>query len=296
MKKRHTGLIISISAMIASFMLALFGFGILFFAGTSLVQTSHGLKESFSPSIEEDTDTFNFAVQQELDDRSDPPTLTREQMITSAQATVYTIYTGSNQGSGFLYNTKGDIVTNAHVVEGNTSALIKSHDGNEYPGTVIGYSSETDIALIRVPELIGHTPFPVNTTDHLPLGDSVIALGSPNDHEAVSTGTILDDYINFSIGSYQYTNLYEMNADISEGSSGGPLISETHGQIFAINSAENIDDDSIGYSLPLYEVAYLLSDWSAHPMNETEVSFLFDEADNIDTSTREEQTDIELTP
>src|SRR5690625_2857555 len=64
----------------------------------------------------------------------------RTELIESALKTVYTIYTDFSQGSGFLYNENGIVVTNAHVVEGSVHTIVKTSTGEELFGEVIGYS------------------------------------------------------------------------------------------------------------------------------------------------------------
>ena len=78
---------------------------------------------------------------------------TRKQIIEESQKKVVTIESSSGLGSGFLYNDQGDVVTNAHVVEGSEEVTIRTLNHEEYKGTVIGIGEETDIAVVRVPDL-----------------------------------------------------------------------------------------------------------------------------------------------
>ncbi|MBU9713614.1 trypsin-like peptidase domain-containing protein [Evansella tamaricis] len=191
------------------------------------------------------------------------------ELIADAQEAVYTIYTSYNQGSGFLYNDSGAVVTNAHVVEGDPLVQVRTNNGTEYKGTVIGYSNETDVAVILVPDLAGRKPFPKNTEEPVMIGEEVIALGSPLGLENTATiGYITGSNRDFIIDSFIYENLYQISAPISPGSSGGPLLSKSAEKIIAINSAQNIHDTSIGFSIPLYQVEYLIQSWIDEPMNE----------------------------
>lgn len=76
-------------------------------------------------------------------------------MTANAKTHVYTIYTDFEQGSGFLFNNKGDILTNAHVVRDATFISLVNSDGQEFAGKVIGMSLDEDLALVRVEELAG---------------------------------------------------------------------------------------------------------------------------------------------
>ncbi|WP_010094331.1 trypsin-like peptidase domain-containing protein [Ornithinibacillus scapharcae] len=204
------------------------------------------------------------------------------EIIATAQETVYTVFTPFSQGSGFLYNKNGAVVTNAHVVEGATEVSIKTISGVEYPGTVIGYSNETDIAVVQVPDLIGKEPFPLELSDSTKIGEEIIALGSPLGLENTATmGYVTGKNRNFVIDPYVYENLYQISAPISPGSSGGPLISKTSEKIIAINSAESIEDASIGFSIPLYTVHSLIDSWINQPMNEEEILALFSNTTDI---------------
>ena len=62
------------------------------------------------------------------------------------------------QGSGFLFNKKGDIITNAHVAKDASYVFVTNEHGQEFEGQVIGISKKTDVALIRVPDLAGKDP------------------------------------------------------------------------------------------------------------------------------------------
>ncbi|WP_047984219.1 trypsin-like peptidase domain-containing protein [Ornithinibacillus californiensis] len=197
-------------------------------------------------------------------------------IIAAAQETVYTVFTAYSQGSGFLYNSSGAVVTNAHVVEGETEVYIKTINGIEYPGTVIGYSNETDVAVIHVPDLVGVKPFELEVNDTTKIGEEIIALGSPLGLENTATmGYITGKNRSFVIDPYVYENLYQISAPISPGSSGGPLISKTSEKIIAINSAESLEDASIGFSIPLYTIHSLIESWINEPMSEEDIFALY---------------------
>lgn len=197
-------------------------------------------------------------------------------VIAEQQTKVYTIFTETSQGSGFLMNQNGDIVTNAHVVEGSVQAVVKNSDGSEYGGQVIGYSNDTDIAIIRVPELAGEEPMALETSNQTLIGEEVIALGSPHGLENTATlGYITGVGRNFFIGNRSYENIYQMSAAISPGSSGGPLLSKKTGKAIAINSAKMIGEEAIGFSIPVKDVYSILQDWVKQPLTEQEIFDLF---------------------
>ncbi len=198
------------------------------------------------------------------------------QIIAESLPKVFTIRNDSSQGSGFLINKKGDILTNAHVVEGSTIATIQDNDGKEYQGTVIGYSNEVDIALIRVNELAERSPFSLEATNASKLGDEVIALGSPRGLENTATlGNISGVERTFVIEPHLYDGIYQISAPLAPGSSGGPLLNKKTEKVVAINSAKMNGEDSIGFSIPLYKVIDTINQWSSTPMSEEEIHQLF---------------------
>lgn len=197
-------------------------------------------------------------------------------IIAITQQNVFTVFTDYGQGSGFLINDQGDVATNAHVVEGTVYVTVKDIDGIEHEGTVIGYSNETDVALIRVPGLAGRSPLNMETDKKAQVGDEVIALGSPLALENTATfGYITGVDRSFIIDPHSYDNIYQTSAAIAPGSSGGPLVSKKTGRVVAINSAKSLEGDAIGFSIPYKDVEEMLNGWSADPLSEEEVTSLF---------------------
>jgi len=84
------------------------------------------------------------------------------------------------QGSGFVYDSEGNIVTNEHVVDGAESVSVRFWNGNSYPATVVGTDPSTDLAVIKVdaPHSI-LKPLSLGDSSKLLVGDGVVAIGSP---------------------------------------------------------------------------------------------------------------------
>ncbi|MFD1954940.1 S1C family serine protease [Paenibacillus thailandensis] len=170
------------------------------------------------------------------------------------------------QGSGFLYNTKGDLITNAHVVAGESEVSVKTADARELRGKVIGISADTDIAVVRVSELAGVTPLPVVRDRRAEVGDEVIAVGSPLGFQnTVTTGIVSGLGRSFVIEPYHYEGLYQISAPIAHGNSGGPLVDKKTGGVLGINSA-GMEEGMIGFSIPIADVLQLAEGWSENPM------------------------------
>lgn len=182
-------------------------------------------------------------------------------IIANAKTQVYTVYTDLQQGSGFLFNRKGDIITNAHVVKDASYVFVTNEHGQEFQGQVIGISKKTDIALIRVPGLEGKDPLVLDTTK-AKVNTPVIAIGSPNNKGGTSTeGDITRLDASFT-EEYNYLNLYEITARLEPGSSGGPLVNAQTGNVIGINSIILTDKPEIGYAIPVYSIMSLITKWA----------------------------------
>lgn len=181
---------------------------------------------------------------------------------------------GKSIGSGFLYNNKGDIITNAHVVDGASAIVVKMADTSVYRGVLIGKSDVTDIALVRVAELAGKDPMKISQNKKVDVGDEVLALGSPLGlQNTATTGIISGLNRDFTLKKYQYKGVYQISAPISPGNSGGPLLDRKTGEVMGINSAK-LGDGSIGFSIPISQVLPIVNNWCNNPsiVNTTENS------------------------
>lgn len=171
-------------------------------------------------------------------------------------------------GSGFLYNNKGDIITNAHVIKDADVIYVRTANAHIYPAAIVGISEETDIAVIRVPQLIQQSFLTVETEKIPEIGDEIIALGSPHGFQnTVTLGIISGSERNFSVDGYNYNNVYQISAQITQGNSGGPLIDRTTGKAIGINSV-GTEDGTLGFSIPISEVLDQIKRWSDEVTND----------------------------
>ncbi|WP_194841278.1 S1C family serine protease [Salinibacillus xinjiangensis] len=170
---------------------------------------------------------------------------------------------GQNIGSGFIFNEKGDIITNAHVVQDADSIFVKTSDARTYPAALVGIGENEDVAVLRVPQLVDRSTLPIDGDFEGEIGDDIIAVGSPLGFQnTVTIGIISGKNRNFTVEEgYDYQGLYQISAPITNGNSGGPLIHRQTGNIIAINSAGS-KEGQIGFSLPLHEVIDLVNMWS----------------------------------
>jgi len=198
----------------------------------------------------------------------------KKEIIREAQTKVYTILTENSLGSGFLFQDNGTVVTNAHVVAGYIDVILRDQDGREMNGKVIGISNQYDVALIEVQNLKGTSPLQMEMKES-EVGTEVIALGSPQGLENTASIGYLTGLDRSFESEFQYENVYQIDAQVSPGSSGGPLLDGKTGKVIGINSVLLTSDESIAFSIPMYTMTELLMNWSKSPMDETEVASTF---------------------
>jgi S1-C subfamily serine protease len=239
----------------------LLGIGAVFFTllATSQWLTADDVTSTFLYEREKTREELTFPIPYSVKEREVSRDLS--EMIAEAQKCVYTVVTQDEQGSGFLYNEQGFVVTSAHVVDGHSTALLTTNEGNEYVAVVEGFSEYMDVAVLYVEELEGIAPFPLDKENVFFAGEEVIALGSPNGvSNSAASGEITHSERDLVIGTYIYEDMYEMTASIQEGISGGPLLSKNAETIIGINAAKNVNNPSIGYSVPLYKIGHIIDD------------------------------------
>lgn len=198
----------------------------------------------------------------------------KKQIIKESQSRVYTIFTETGSGSGFLYEKKGTVITNAHVVAGYQEVVLRNIKGQQTTGRVIGISDLYDIALIQVDEYAGLDPLPIET-QKTEIGSEIIALGSPQGLENSASIGYLTGLNRAFVSEFQYENMYQIDAQISPGSSGGPLLDAESGKVIGINSALLTADPSFGFSIPMFSMLSLVDQWSQTPMTANEVVSVF---------------------
>ena len=139
-------------------------------------------------------------------------------------------------GSGFIVDGKaGLIMTNNHVIEEADEIVVNLNDGRKLKATLVGHDKKTDLALLKVE---ADKPLPqveFGDSDHLRVGDWVMAIGNPfNLGGTVTVGIV--SARNRDINSGPYDNYIQTDAAINRGNSGGPLF-DMHGKVVGINTA-----------------------------------------------------------
>jgi putative serine protease PepD len=150
------------------------------------------------------------------------------------------------QGSGFVYDSSGHIVTNYHVVDGVDTITVTFSDGSKYKATLVGSDASTDLAVLKVDAPASKlNPLTLGDSSAVSVGDGVVAIGSPFGlDETVTSGIVsaLNRTIS-SQSSYSISGAIQTDAAINPGNSGGPLLN-TSGRVIGVNS--QIESDSGG--------------------------------------------------
>ena len=161
---------------------------------------------------------------------------------------------GEATGSGFVLDSEGHIVTNAHVVDGASSLSVRFADGRELAATLVGTDPSTDLAVIDV-------DIPASELDALRLadessvrvGDAVVALGSPFGLESTLTAGIVSavDRTIEAPNGYAIDGAIQTDAAINHGNSGGPLL-DASGKVIGVNAqiaSESGGNDGVGFAI-----------------------------------------------
>ena len=160
----------------------------------------------------------------------------------------YGFYVGavSSQGSGFVWDTQGHIVTNNHVVENAYNITVTFSDGTTTTAEVVGTDVQSDLAVIKVdPTGLTLHPVSLGNSQIVKVGDLVIAIGNPYGLagsmtqgivSALSRSLTVDSSNPFSSSTYTIPDIIQTDAAVNPGNSGGVLVN-TSGEVIGVTSA-----------------------------------------------------------
>ncbi len=169
-------------------------------------------------------------------------------------------------GSGAIYKIENDevyVITNAHVNKDGTVVNITFADQTTETGTIVGYDSLTDLALIKVKTDSKVEAFTIGDSSLVNKGEYVIAMGSPLGVQyqgSVSGGLISGTNRTVSSSQDWDMTVFQIDAAINPGNSGGPLINMA-GELIGINSMKISDTEveGFGFAIPVNEVIPIVS-------------------------------------
>jgi putative serine protease PepD len=184
--------------------------------------------------------------------------------VSTSQATPFGSQGAQAQGSGFVYDDQGHILTNQHVVDGATSISVRFWNGKTYKAELVGTDASTDLAVIKVDAPASLLePLTLGDSSKVAVGDNVVAIGSPFGLEdSVTSGIVSALHRQMkSPNNFTINDSIQTDAAINHGNSGGPLLN-AQAQVIGINSQIESDsggNDGVGFAIPSNTVRSIVS-------------------------------------
>ena len=177
------------------------------------------------------------------------------EMVSPSVVVITTEQVESGAGSGVIISSDGYILTCAHVVSGASNITVSIGD-KDYPATLVGEDTTSDIAVVKV-DATGLTPATVGDSDSLKVGESVMAVGNPLGELGGTVTSGIVSALNRSVSiqgssSVNTMSLIQMDASVSPGNSGGGLFN-MNGELVGIVNAKSSDSDAegLGFAIPV---------------------------------------------
>lgn len=180
-------------------------------------------------------------------------------------------YQQRGQGSGFIVDSSGIILTNSHVVKGADKVTVTLRDGRQFQGEVRGSDDPSDLAVVKING--NNLPVaPLGNSSEVQVGDWAIALGNPLGLDNTVTLGIVSTLNRPSsqVGiPDKRLDFIQTDAAINPGNSGGPLLND-RGEVIGINTAIRADGQGIGFAIPIdaakrIQAALVRGEKIAHP-------------------------------
>ena len=175
------------------------------------------------------------------------------------------------QGSGFIIDKQGHILTNNHVVEGAQSVEVTLADRKTYKATVLGTDKAHDIALLQINHAPDLQPATLADSTHLMVGQRVYAIGNPFGFQGTMTRGIISALRSVQLpAGMKIDNAIQTDASVNPGNSGGPLLN-SHGEVIGITTmiAGNPNGGAeqsagIGFAIPISTAKAVLDDFARY--------------------------------
>jgi S1-C subfamily serine protease len=175
------------------------------------------------------------------------------------------------QGSGFIIDKQGHILTNNHVVEGAQSVEVTLSDRKNYKASVLGTDKAHDIALLQINNAPDLQPATLADSTHLMVGQRVYAIGNPFGFQGTMTRGIISALRSVQLPSgMKIDNAIQTDASVNPGNSGGPLLN-SHGEVIGITTmiASNPNGGAeqsagIGFAIPISTAKAVLDDFARY--------------------------------
>jgi len=172
-------------------------------------------------------------------------------------------------GSGFIIESSGRVLTNAHVVRDAQDITVTLSDKRQFKAKVVGQDRATDIAVLQLLGAKGPLPtLPLGNSDAIRVGDWALAVGTPlGELQGTVTAGIISakgrSSLNIMGGGPEYQDFIQTDAAINFGNSGGPLLN-IRGEVVGINTAINTAGQGIGFAIPINLAHHIADQLASH--------------------------------
>ena len=223
-----------------------------------------------------DADETTMQMQNQIDEinnaiTAESKTLSLIEIFEKAEPGVVRVNTQNNQtenelggvGSGFVFDKKGHIITNAHVIDDATKTIVTFLDGRSYNAEIVGVDDSTDIGVIKVSaDLKLLHPLSLGDSANLKVGETITAIGNPFGLSGSMTSGIISQMGRLlpSDSGFSIPDVIQTDAAINPGNSGGPLLN-MRGEIVGINTAIQSttgEFTGVGFAIPSQTVAKIV--------------------------------------
>jgi S1-C subfamily serine protease len=174
----------------------------------------------------------------------------------------YGLVPEEGQGSGFIIDKEGHILTNYHVIAEARQIVVALHNRKTYPATIVGVDRSHDLAVVQIkaPDL---TPMVLGDSGNLQVGQKVYAIGNPFGLAGTLTRGIVSSIRQVrEPDGMKIDDAIQTDASINPGNSGGPLLN-MHGEVIGINTmiASNVGQSAgIGFAIPINTAKAVIND------------------------------------
>jgi Do/DeqQ family serine protease len=162
-------------------------------------------------------------------------------------------------GSGVIVNgKKALVITNAHVVAGGDSIVVRLMDGREFQAELLGSDSDFDLAVLKLKKAHDLPEVTIGDSDDIYIGETVIAIGNPFGYShTVTTGVVSAMNRPMKTRTGSFGSFIQTDAAINPGNSGGPLLN-INGELIGINTAIHARAEGIGFAIPVNKATFVV--------------------------------------
>lgn len=194
---------------------------------------------------------------------------------------IFVIQTDKSVGSGFALG-KNCVVTNYHVIEGAYSVKMQTYDGHVYSAKPFEYDKKKDIAILYVQD-IELKPLKIADEKSVKIGDDIYTVGAPGKMAYTLTKGVISAKDRVLSGQ----PYYQIDAAINPGNSGGPLLN-AKGEVLGMNTLKSVDNEGIGFSIPIHIVMDFLSENGVWTDEESHAEITEPQSTEAETSSESE--------